>query len=196
MLILIAESKTMTHCDGMINQCDYMSHRPAFESDADGIMSNLRNLSAESLFGSVKLSLSMVRKLQQMIYEFPNKASGSKAMNAFTGVVFKAFSYQTLGETSRMRTNGRVRIISSLYGWLRPDDIIKSYRFDFTTPLAPDGKIFSSYWRDSVTKLLLEEIEKQDCHDVLNLLPGDAARCIDWKVINSRVKVWKADFKV
>ena len=114
MLILIAESKTMTHCDGMINQCDYMSHRPAFESDADGIMSNLRNLSTESLFGSVKLSLSMVRKLQQMIYEFPNKASGSKAMNAFTGVVFKAFSYQTLGETSRMRTNGRVRIISSL----------------------------------------------------------------------------------
>ncbi|WP_289757684.1 YaaA family protein [uncultured Duncaniella sp.] len=195
MLILIAESKTMTPCDGMINECDYMSHRPALESDAAGIMSNLRSLSAESLCGSVKLSLPMVRKLQQMIYEFPNKASGSKAMNAFTGVVFKAFSYQTLGEASRVRTNGRVRIISSLYGWLKPDDIINSYRFDFTTPLAPDGKTFSSYWRDSVTKLLLKEIEKQDCHDVLNLLPGDAARCIDWKVINSRVKVWKADFK-
>lgn len=34
MLILIAESKTMTPCDGMINECDYMSHRPALESDA------------------------------------------------------------------------------------------------------------------------------------------------------------------
>jgi len=34
MLMLIAESKTMTPCDGMINECDYMSHRPALESDA------------------------------------------------------------------------------------------------------------------------------------------------------------------
>ena len=38
MLILIAESKTMTPCDGMINECDYMSHRPALESDAAEIM--------------------------------------------------------------------------------------------------------------------------------------------------------------
>ena len=114
MLILIAESKTMTPCDGMINECDYMSHRPALESDAAEIMSNLRSLSAESLCGSVKLSLPMVRKLQQMIYEFPNKASGSKAMNAFTGVVFKAFSYQTFrrGIKSSDKWEGENNLIS------------------------------------------------------------------------------------
>lgn len=195
MLILIAESKTMTPCDRMIAPEDYTSHCPALESEADGIMATLRDMSAEMLGESVKLSPSMVRKLQQMIYEFPNKTSGEEAMAAYTGVVFKAFSYQTLDEASRELTNNRVRIISSLYGWLRPDDIIKAYRFDFTTPLAPEGRAFSSYWRDSVTKLLLEELDRQDCRDVLNLLPGDAARCIDWKIIGERAEVWKADFK-
>lgn len=195
MLILIAESKTMAPCSDVVAPEDYLAHRPELEADVDAIMESLRDVSADELAEKVKLSLPMVRRLQQMVYEFPNKSLGGEAMGAFTGVVFKAFGYQSLNEAGRRMTCRRVRIISSLYGWLRPDDIVKPYRFDFTMPIAPGGKTLAAYWRKSVTDCLIREISDSGCRDILNLLPGDAARCIDWKAVEQHAKVWKADFK-
>ena len=132
MLILIAESKKMAACDSSVSGAEYNSHRPVFEKEASMIMDSLRDMNADTLLGKVKISLPMVRRLQQMIYEYPDKSHGDMAINAFTGVVFNAFRYATLSEEARMAACRRVKIISSLYGWLRPDDIIRQYRFDFT----------------------------------------------------------------
>lgn len=195
MLILIAESKNMAPCTGIVSHDYYQSHCPALENDADTVMASLRDMTADLLAEKVKISLPMVRKLQQMAYEFPNKALGGNAIEAFTGVVFKAFAYTSLDEATQRHADGCVRIISSLYGWLRPDDIVKPYRLDFTTPLAPGGKTFASFLQPKVTECLLEELKNGGHEDVLNLLPGDAARCIDWKAVGSCAKVWKADFR-
>lgn len=195
MLILIAESKTMTPCDCPVGREDFLCHRPAFDSEAGEIMDSLTAMSQEELSARSRLSPQMVRKIRQLIYEFPNKALGSETIEAFTGVVFKAFGYQSLDSQSRRETADRVRIISSLYGWLRPDDFIKAYRFDFTTPLAPEGKTFAAYWRKAVTDRLESELREKGCTEVLDLLPADAARMIDWKRIAPLAKVCKAAFR-
>ena len=195
MLILIAESKTMTACDRPVDGEVYRSHRPAFEDNANEIMASLSGLSVSELASDAKLSSSMAVKLVRMIHEFPDKTLGAAAIEAFTGVVFKAFDYKTLGDDSRLSTDSRVRIISSLYGWLRPDDIVKPYRLDFTTPLAPDGESFAAYWRPKVTERLIEYLQTTDTQHILNLLPTDAARCIDWRKLTGCAKVLKADFK-
>lgn len=195
MLILIAESKTMTPCRDAVEKDEYITHCPALECGADRVMESLRDISAENLVKDLKLSLPMVRKLQQMVYEFPNKALGSRAIEAFTGVVFKAFGYSSLDNECRRSTEERVRIISSLYGWLRPEDIIKPYRFDFTTRFAPEGKSFNVFWREAVTECLMKEISTTGCRHLLDILPADAARCIDWKKIEPLVEVWKIEFR-
>lgn len=195
MLILIAESKTMAPCNGAVSREAYASHCPKLEVEADGIMDALKGKATDELAGAVKLSPAMIRKLQQMVYEFPNKALGEEAIRAFTGVVFKAFDYGSLSTQDKEHTCLRVRIISSLYGWLRPDDVVKPYRFDFTTPLAPAGKTFAAYWRNAVTDCLMAELQEHGFTEILNLLPGDAARCIDWKRVEAVAKVWKADFQ-
>lgn len=195
MLILIAESKTMATCSERIGQSEYVRHVPALEETADEIMLSLRDMSAAELSKAVKISPVMAVGLQRMIYEFPNKELGSYAINAFTGVVFRAFGYATLSTDAKKRTAENVRVISSLYGWLRPDDIIKQYRFDFTTLLAPGLKTFCSYWRDRVTECLVDEIVKGHHASVLNLLPSDAAKCIDWKRVEGMARVLRADFK-
>lgn len=195
MLILIAESKTMTDCSATVDGNVYEKYKPAFAEETDKIMRSLEGNSAEELSESVKISMPMARKLYNMIYDFPDKSHGSKAIEAFTGVVFKAFDYHSLDDTGKDSTNDHVRIVSSLYGWLKPDDIIKSYRFDFTTPLATGGKTFASFWKDAVTKRLLEELSNSGCKDILNLLPTDAAKSIDWKRVKAYAKTWKVDFK-
>lgn len=195
MLVLIAESKTMADCQSKVDNTEYEQHKPIFEEETDDIMRSLEDMTAERLSETVKISTPMARKLYNMIYDFPDKSHGSKAIEAFSGVVFKAFNYASLNNDDKKRASGRVRILSSLYGWLNPEDIIKAYRFDFTTPVAPGGKTFAMFWKEAVTKRLIEELTKTGCKDIINLLPNDAAKSIDWKQINSLAKVWKVDFK-
>lgn len=194
MLVLIAESKTMTACDRHVAASDRDGHRPAGEAVADAVMASIRETDTQQLASATKLSATMVRRLREMAYEFPNKTLGSPAIEAYTGVVFKAFAYPTLDAVCRADACRRIRIISSLYGWLRPDDIIKAYRLDFTTPLAPGGKSFAAYWRNSVTEELTATLKQRDENLILNLLPGDAAKLVDWRRISACADTVKADF--
>lgn len=195
MLILMAESKTMTACDVSVSEEKYKSHRPEFEECAGRIMDSLRGSSPDRLVEELGISAAYSRKLSRMIYEFPNKSLGAQAIEAFTGVVFKALDYKSLEDSEKQRLSRDLRIISSLYGLLRPDDIVKPYRFDFTTHVAPGDNSLSAYWRAPVTESLLLLLKKQDCRDVLDLLPADAARYIDWSRIRGHAGIWKAVFR-
>lgn len=192
MLILIAESKTMTSCDNVVDMSS--CNTPLLDDKATELMYSLRGMTAEQLAAAVKISLPMALRLRDMIYEFGDKRHGSSAMDAFTGVVFRAFRYSTLTGQDKQLADKKIRIISSLYGWLRPSDIVKAYRFDFTTKLAPGNETFASYWRDDVTGLLLKEIDSTGNDEILNLLPGEAEREIDWTQIRKVAKVAKAAF--
>ena len=195
MLILIAESKTMTACDGFVTPELYEKHRPESEKKADEIMSLISRVSPREIAERGSLSLSMAIKLHRQALEFIDKSHGQAAIEAFTGVVFKAIDYKTMMQDNRVNFQKCVRIISSLYGYLRPDDIIKPYRMDYTSRLAPTGVAMSVYWNNVVTASLALELKATGTTEILNLLPGDAAKCIDWKTINKLAKVWTVDFK-
>lgn len=195
MLILIAESKTMTPCDSPVTPGVYSAHQPVDEARADEIMASISALTPAEIAERARFSPSMALKLHQFAREFPFKALGQNAIEAYTGVVFKALDYSTLTTDDRDLLNRDVRIISSLYGWLRPDDIIKPYRLDYTTPLAPEDKTMAAYWRSQVTINLVRYLQSTSCKEILNLLPADAAKCIDWKLVKRFASVWKVDFK-
>lgn len=198
MLILIAESKTMLPSEKEFTKEELSSATPCFEDTAGEIMESLRNLSAGELGAQLKLSNSLTVKMQKMIYEFPYKSSGNRSINAYTGVVFKALDFETLNQDAQNRCNEEVRIISSLYGWLRPQDVIKPYRLDFTTKLeeGPSAeKPLNAFWRMNVTKALVKMLNERCETEIINLLPADAAKCIDWKLVKRFAKVWKVDFQ-
>lgn len=195
MLVLIAESKTMTACDSPVTPESYKSHSPAGENRADEIMSGISALSPREIADRGSLSLSMAIKLHRQALEFPDKSNGQLAIEAFTGVVFKAIDYKSLTDCARSSLCRDVRIISSLYGWLKPDDIIKAYRMDYTSRLSPLDNAMYTYWRDSVSASLVQELHTTGTKAVLNLLPGDAAKCVDWNMIKRFAVVWTVDFK-
>lgn len=194
MLILIAESKTMSHGTQKVQKREYEKRAPKFVKKADNIMEAISKMGVDDLAKIVKISVPMARKLQQMAYDFPNKETGSRAIEAFTGVVFKTFCYSSLSNGEKAIADERIGIVSSLYGWLRPEDMVKPYRLDFITPLAPNGERFADYWRKDVTDEILKRLDISGETDVLNLLPGDAAKCVDWKKVEAKATVWKAEF--
>lgn len=198
MIILIAESKTMLSAESVISPEELAAHTPCFETTASEIMQGLGGVSLGQLASMLKLSGSLAGKMQKMVYEFGYKSTGNLAIEAFTGVVFKALDYPSLTVEARKRCDDRVRIISSLYGWLHPSDFIKPYRLDFTSHLdegSSAGIALNTFWRMDVTKALVKEIQASEDSNILNLLPADAAKCIDWKLVKRFAKVWKADFQ-
>ena len=198
MLILIAESKTMLTQEKVVGEGESRELSPCYEDTAQEIMGSMRDLTVGELATQLKLSASLTAKMQKMIYEFPFKATGNTAIEAFTGVVFKALDFATLSQEAQSRCERQVRIISSLYGWLRPKDIIKSYRLDFTTKLEEGpsaGKAFNSFWRMDVTKALVKHLEETNEREIINLLPADASKCVDWKLVKRFADVRKVDFQ-
>lgn len=195
MISLIAEAKTMRDSEISISLEDFDRHHPVGEGIADGVMADIACMSIPEIMKEVKLSGVMAGKLLRMAYEFPNKSSGLKAIEAYTGVVFKAFDFQTLSADRQDYAIQRIAIISSLYGWLRPDDYIKPYRLDYTTRIAPDGRPLADYWRKDVTINLVRHIQAHGETDILDLLPADAARSVDRKLVKRFAKIWKVDFK-
>lgn len=195
MLILIAESKTMIPCDTPVDRNIFTAHTPVFIDRAAEIMGALTRMPADELAARTRLSAAMVSRLMLMARDFPDTGTGAPAGEAFTGVVFKAFGYGTLDAAARARTQEHLAIVSSLYGWLRPADIVKPYRLDYTTPAAPDGTALAAWWRGAVTARLLDTIAAGGHNAVIDMLPGDAARCIDWKAVKGHARVFKVDFR-
>lgn len=195
MLVLIAESKTMEPCRKLVTSDEASAHAPLFGACADEIMRFLSGFDVSSLAERTGISTSLARKMREMIIDFPSKATGEKALSAYTGVVFKALAPHTLPEDALLRAGTHVRIISSLYGLLRPDDIIKPYRLEFKSNADPEGASMKQYWKKDVTVALGEYLREIECGEVLDLMPADASGCVDWKTINNIAQVWKADFQ-
>lgn len=195
MRILIAESKTMTECGAEAGAELLAGHRPRLDSIATTFMRGWGEWTAEEISGALKVSPALASEFLKMAYEFPNKATGEKALAAFTGVVFKALDYASLSPEEQLRADGCVDIISSLYGWLRGDDIVKPYRLDFTPRIAPTGATMANYWKPIVTPLLMESMENDGETEILDLLPADGAKCLDMRRLRRTFRVVKVDFR-
>lgn len=194
-MILIAESKTMTSEQQEVSPEEFKEHRPLYDEHAEAIMDSLRNHTIGQLAAKAGITNRLAESLRHMIYEFPNKSLGIRAVDAFTGVVFRQLGQTGYDDVQRLWLNGNLRIISSLYGWLRPDDIIKPYRLDFKSRVAPDGDTLMKYWKKDVTIALVKELRMKGDNVIIDLLPSDAAKCIDWKLVKRFAKVYKVDFK-
>ncbi|MDE6100264.1 MAG: YaaA family protein [Paramuribaculum sp.] len=195
MICLIAESKTMRADLGKVDPGTADRHTPAFETQAAEIMARMHDMPASAIAEAVRISPALAARSRSMIYDFPDKSSGLRAIEAFTGVVFKALDFTTLPTEAKEKAGSMVRIISSLYGWLRPDDIIKPYRLDFTSRVAPCGEPLTAFWRNRLTDRLLTELKESGSTEIIDLMPADAAKCFDWKRIASCADIYRIDLR-
>ena len=170
--------------------------RPLFDGIANAIMDSLRVRTPEQLAAEAGITLRLAASLRRMIYEFPNKSTGLRAIEAFTGVVFRQLRLAGYDAAQKKFLQDNVRIVSSLYGWLRPDDIVKPYRFDFKSHVAPLGETLMKYWKKNVTIAMAQELRAKGDTVIIDLLPSDAAKCVDWKLIKQFANVYKVDFKM
>ena len=81
-----------------------------------------------------------------------------QALWAFTGDVYQGFDASSLRGRGIDRAERRIRILSGLYGFLRPLDLMLPYRLEMGTKLkTPRGKDLYQFWGSAITEGLAEE---------------------------------------
>ena len=181
---------------------DYTSELPTdktsslcFHKEARYLNSILKSKSPKELSELMSIS----SKIADLNYErnhswslpFTHKNS-RQAVYAFSGDVYKGLDAYSVDYNSIDFMQNTVRIISGLYGLIKPLDLIQPYRLEMGTKLAFDSnKNLYDYWRRKITEQLNQELD--DKEPILNLASHEYFKVIDTKVI--KTDVYSANFK-
>lgn len=98
-----------------------------------------------------------------------NELPERQALFAFAGDVYTGFEAHSLDVEAIAFAENHVRILSGLYGLLRPLDAIRPYRLEMGTRWAPNQKKLVDWWDERIAKHLLGELAEQGSNVILNL---------------------------
>ncbi|MDE0472621.1 MAG: peroxide stress protein YaaA [Ekhidna sp.] len=115
----------------------------------------------------------------------------------FNGDVYQGLKAETFDEQKMAFAQRHLRILSGLYGLLRPLDLIQPYRLEMGTKLAFDNhKTLYEYWGGKILNLLLEDLKQQGDDIIINLASNEYFKSIDLKGVPAKiVDVVFKDFK-
>ena len=100
----------------------------------------------------------------------PDHADGHQAMMAFNGDVYAGLDGRSLPLDAIDFAQRHLRILSGLYGLLRPLDLIHPYRLEMGTKLAtPGGKDLYAFWGEAITEALNKELAATESTALVNL---------------------------
>ena len=168
---------------------------PQFLKQSERLNKLLKKKSAKSLSKLMSISdaLGQLNYERNQSWELPfTKDNARPAVYAFNGDVYRGLDAYTIPENKIDTLQNTVRILSGLYGVLKPTDLIKPYRLEMGTKL-PVGvkKNLYEFWKKDITKALNEELK--DGELFLNLASNEYFKAIDTKAL--KVPVVTANFK-
>ncbi|WP_420317100.1 peroxide stress protein YaaA [Ekhidna sp.] len=122
-------------------------------------------------------------------FESEHTTENSKpAALAFNGDVYQGLQAETFDEKKMEFAQKHFRILSGLYGLLRPLDLIQPYRLEMGTKLAfDDYHTLYEYWDRTILDLLVDDLKAQGDDIILNLASNEYFKSVDKKDIPARV---------
>ena len=142
---------------------------------------------------SISDALGQLNYERNQAWELPfTKDNARPAVYAFNGDVYRGLDAYTIPQEKQDTLQNTVRILSGLYGILKPMDLVQPYRLEMGTKM-PVGvkKNLYEFWKKDLTKALNEELE--DGELFLNLASNEYFKAIDAKAV--KVPVITANFK-
>ncbi|WP_150539763.1 peroxide stress protein YaaA [Actinobacillus vicugnae] len=99
-----------------------------------------------------------------------NEQNAKVALFAFKGDVYTGLDAETLTEAQVEYAQTHLRMLSGLYGLLKPLDLMQPYRLEMGTKLAnPKGKDLYAFWGEIITQQLQTAIDEQGDNILVNL---------------------------
>ncbi|NER18415.1 peroxide stress protein YaaA [Spongiivirga citrea] len=172
--------------------------QPCFLSEAERLSKMLKKKSAKSLSKLMSISdnLGQLNYERNQNWSLPFTVENARpAAYAFNGDVYTGLDAYTISEEKLETLQNTLRILSGLYGVLKPLDLIQPYRLEMGTKLSVGkNKNLYEFWRKKVTQQLNDELADDELF--LNLASNEYFGAVDTKalkvpVITPIFKDWK-----
>ena len=184
MKILISPAKSL---DFENNVETSISSKPIFANQAHKINNTIKNLSAPDLSSLMGISPKLSELNWSRNQDFQKIDSKEKeAIFAFNGDVYDGIDANTINTSNHEKLQNSLRILSGLYGILKPFDKIKAYRLEMGTKISINGsKNLYDFWKENVTKSLVNELNENDI--IVNLASNEYFSVIDQSLISNTI---------
>lgn len=187
MKIILSPAKNINELAFRIDESTF----PVFEKEANFLVKDLKKMKKPDLQRLMGISIDLAEqnwlRFKQWKKASLDPASTLTAMRAFSGEVYRGFNIESLDEKHYGKLNQQIRILSGLYGILKPLDLIHPYRLEMGTNYSPkpDQKNLYEFWGDKVTKALKKELSKEEV--IINLASSEYSKVIQQKLLKNKI---------
>lgn len=194
MLILLSPAKIQNAKPDKTNP---LYSLPEYMSQANQLVKLIRKLSPKELAEllAINTDLTYLNIDRYFNWQLPFTPENSKqAIYTFNGEVFKGFDAGSLSDADLAYAQNHLRILSGLYGILRPLDLMQPYRLEVSSKLEnPKGKDLYAFWKEKITKSVEKALKDTGKPNfIINLASAEYLKVLDLK--NSKLKIIDIEF--
>ena len=160
---------------------------PYFKDNVDELVNVVRDLSSKELENLMDISSSLAELNKKRFNEFGNQQKKAAAF-AFAGDTYKGLSVEKLDKDDLDFAQKHLRILSGLYGLLRPLDQIEPYRLEMGSKLkGKHGSSLYEYWGNKISKNLNQHAKTIGSDILVNCASNEYFNAIDTNNLSLRV---------
>lgn len=189
MLFVISPAKKLD--EGEETRFTAQHTQPRMLDQAQELVTRLSAFSAGEIGKLMHLSenLSQLNYERYQTFAAPFTPANSKqAIFSFAGDVYQSLETEAYEQEQYDYAQRHVRILSGLYGLLKPLDLIQAYRLEMGTRLSTEkGKNLYDFWGTSIQELLLEDMAETNSDVLINLASNEYFKSVKAKTLNTRV---------
>jgi cytoplasmic iron level regulating protein YaaA (DUF328/UPF0246 family) len=165
--------------------------QPRFLKQSQMMIEQIKQLAPQDIAQLMKLSdkLSVLNYDRYQAFETPfTKNNAKAAVFAFKGDVYQGLDAETLSVEELNFAQNHLRILSGLYGVLKPLDLIQAYRLEMGIKFPnKSGKNLYEFWGDTLNQSIQKELDKSDSSILINLASNEYFKAVKAKQLTSKI---------
>jgi cytoplasmic iron level regulating protein YaaA (DUF328/UPF0246 family) len=190
MLTVISPAKTLDYDTPPTTR---KKTQPEFLSRAEALVADARELAPADIRALMGVSESIAALNHQRFMNWSQPFSldnAKQAILAFKGDVYTGLEADTLNREQLDFAQAHLRILSGLYGVLRPLDLMQPYRLEMGLKFANSGgDNLYAFWGDAITTSLNKQLKKLKSDTLINLASNEYFKAVQPGALNAEVIV-------
>lgn len=184
MIALISPAKTLDMSTTEIS----LATQPDFKTDIKALVSLMKKKSVADIRQLMKVSENIAQLNEERYHNFDKEftiENSKQALLAFKGDVYRSMDVDNYQAEDLEFAQNHLRILSGLYGLLKPLDLIQPYRLEMGISLEnKKGKNLYEYWGTKISKAINSISQGEP---VINLASQEYGKAVDKKALKSRM---------
>ena len=188
MLIVISPAKTLDYETPPVTKT---RSQPTYLNEAKQLVERARAYSAQDIMNLMSVSPKIAELNVQRFAEWKtpfNTKNAKQAVLAFKGDVYAGLDAETFSEADFQFAQEHLRMLSGLYGLLRPLDLMQAYRLEMGRKVDTDrGNNLYQFWGSTITQGLNAQLEEIGSEHLINLASNEYFKSVKTKELNATV---------